>query len=99
MFPTTRVSCTNDAVRLEGAASTLIFHVLYWRRDLATSVRQTDGTAIGLAIFGRYRLDKESFGRSASCKMVSLIVELYSPFADTYIRIFLTIGGILVPVR
>lgn len=63
---------TNNAVRLDGAASALIFYMLRRRRDLAASVPKTYSTTIRLAIFG-YRLEQQAFGGGASWKMVSLI--------------------------
>jgi hypothetical protein len=86
-------------MRLNRAASAFVFHILCKCRDLATSVRKTYGTAIRLPVFGRDRLEEQAFGCGASCKMVSLIVGLCSTCADTYIRIFRTIGGILVTFR
>jgi hypothetical protein len=84
---------------LDGAAFALIFHSLSRGCDLATSVRQTYRTAlVGFAIFGRYGLEKQAFGRSASCEIVSMVAKPNSARTNTYIRIFLTMAGMLLVI-
>jgi hypothetical protein len=85
---------TNNAVSLDGAPFTLIFHSLRRWRDIAASVRQTYGTALRFAIFGRYGLEKQAFGRGATGEIVSVVEK--PARTDTYIRIFLTIAGMLL---
>jgi hypothetical protein len=68
---------TNNAMRLDSAASTLIFHILRRCCDLTTSVPKTYGTTIRLAILG-YWLEQQAFGGGASWKMVSLIAAPFS---------------------
>jgi hypothetical protein len=79
---------------LDRAPFALIFHSLRRWRDIAASVRQTYGTALGFAIFGRYGLEKQAFGCGASGEIVSVILK--PAHIDTYIRIFLTIAGMLL---
>jgi hypothetical protein len=89
---------TNNTVGLDGAAFALIFHSLRRWRDIAVSISQTYGTALGFAIFGRYGLEKQAFGRSASCKIVSVVEKSNSARTNTYIRIFLTMAGMLLVI-
>jgi hypothetical protein len=85
-------------VSLDGAPFALILYSLRRWRDVAVSVSQTDGTALRFAIFGRYRLEKQAFGRRASCEIVSVVEKPNSARTNTYIRIFLTMAGILLVI-
>jgi hypothetical protein len=69
---------TNNTVRLDGATSALVFHILCRCRDLAAAVPKTYSTTIRLAIFGNW-LEQQAFGGSASCKTVSLVAERFRP--------------------
>lgn len=70
-------AATNNAMRLDGAASTVVLHILRRCCDLNTSVPKTYGTTIGLAIFGNW-LEQQAFGGGASWMMVSLIAAPFS---------------------
>jgi hypothetical protein len=69
---------TNNTVRLDGAASALVFHILRRCRNLATSVPKAYSTTVRLTIFGD-RLEQQAFCGSASCKTVSLVAERFRP--------------------
>lgn len=62
---------TDNAMSFDGAAFAFIFDSFCRRCDLATSVREAYGAALGLAIFRGDGLEKQAVGCCASCEAVS----------------------------
>lgn len=82
-------------MNLDGAAFAFVLNLLRRGHNLVVSVLQTYGTAIWSSIFGRDRLEEQAFGCRASCKTVSAAAKPCPARTNTYIKIFLTIPGMM----